>query len=177
MSDDIFAAFPVLETARLMLREIVPADARTLLAYLADDLTTQHIELTPLTRLEEAQALITTWQANFADRRQIRWGLADKNDNSLLGTCGYDYWLPNQQQAFISYELARPVWGQGYMTEALTAILAFGFERMALRQVVAVVWPSNAPSIRLLERLGFVRGAAPTQSDQALRYTLTRPED
>jgi ribosomal-protein-alanine N-acetyltransferase len=55
----------------------------------------------------------------------------------------------------IGYELARPFWRQGIMSEALTAILALGFGEMGLNRIDAVVLPDNLASIRLLEKLGF----------------------
>lgn len=56
----------------------------------------------------------------------------------------------------IGYLIGRSLWGQGYGREAVTAVLDHGFACPGQRRVYADVDPENAPSIRLLERLGFV---------------------
>ena len=55
----------------------------------------------------------------------------------------------------LGYDLARPHWNRGIMTEALTAVLPFGFEKMALNRIEALVITGNEASYRLLARLGF----------------------
>jgi RimJ/RimL family protein N-acetyltransferase len=49
------------------------------------------------------------------------------------------------------------LWGRGLATEAARAILTFGFEAMELHRVEAMVDPENLASLRVLEKLGFVR--------------------
>jgi [ribosomal protein S5]-alanine N-acetyltransferase len=65
-------------------------------------------------------------------------------------------WKPKFFSAALGYELAPAYWGQGMMTEALTAVLRYTFTLMALNRVEAYVVPQNAPSIALLQKLGFV---------------------
>jgi ribosomal-protein-alanine N-acetyltransferase len=57
--------------------------------------------------------------------------------------------------AMLGYDLARPYWRRGLMTEAVTAVLRFGFEQMALNRVEALVMAGNVGSMTLLSRLGF----------------------
>lgn len=57
----------------------------------------------------------------------------------------------------IGYLIGRSLWGQGYGREAVARVLDHGFDRPGQRRVYADVDPENASSIRLLERLGFVR--------------------
>src|SRR5256885_9265819 len=52
-------------------------------------------------------------------------------------------------------DLARPYWGQGLMTEAVRAMIQFGFEHMGLNRIEAEVMPENIASIRFLSKLGF----------------------
>jgi ubiquinone/menaquinone biosynthesis C-methylase UbiE len=56
---------------------------------------------------------------------------------------------------WFGYELARPYWRQGIMTEALTAITRVGFIDMGLNRIEAVIMPENHATIMLLEKLGF----------------------
>ena len=54
----------------------------------------------------------------------------------------------------LTYTLARAVWGRGYATEAARAILVWGFAGLRLRRLVAVAYPGNTASVRVLEKLG-----------------------
>jgi RimJ/RimL family protein N-acetyltransferase len=62
---------------------------------------------------------------------------------------------PRSRRAEIGYSLAAEAWGQGYMNEALTALLDRGFSEFALNRVEADVDPRNTASIKCLARLGF----------------------
>jgi ribosomal-protein-alanine N-acetyltransferase len=78
-----------------------------------------------------------------------------KEDGVVIGSCGFYGTHPWHLRGSIGYELARPFWRQGIMSEALTAILTLGFGEMGLNRIDAVVLPENLASIRLLEKLGF----------------------
>lgn len=64
--------------------------------------------------------------------------------------------------------LAPHCWGQGYATEALAAVVAYGFEALGLERLVAVVDEPNHASQRLMGRVGF----APTGSTSGPCYPL-----
>ena len=61
------------------------------------------------------------------------------------------------QGAFLGYEMGAPFAGRGYMTEALPLLLRYAFERLRLHRLEANIQPSNAASIALVRRAGFVR--------------------
>jgi ribosomal-protein-alanine N-acetyltransferase len=55
----------------------------------------------------------------------------------------------------VGFALSRPYWRQGYMSEALTALLVYGFDRLGLQRVEANCLADNTASCRLLEKAGF----------------------
>jgi len=55
----------------------------------------------------------------------------------------------------LAYRLARSAWGQGFATEAGEAALAYAQVALGLAECVAVVWPANTSSLRVLSKLGF----------------------
>lgn len=59
----------------------------------------------------------------------------------------------------IGWRLARAHWGRGYATEGARAALAFGFETLALAQIVSFTATANRPSRRVMERIGMRRDA------------------
>ena len=55
----------------------------------------------------------------------------------------------------LGYALGIRYWGQGYMTEAVRAVIRFGFEKMSLDVISATCYPDNLASRRVLEKCGF----------------------
>ena len=58
-------------------------------------------------------------------------------------------------RATIGYDLLKEYWGNGYMTEAVKAMINYGFEELGLMRIEATVEPANTASVRVLERAGF----------------------
>ncbi len=148
------SSFPRLETQRLVLREETPQDAEAMLAVFSDPALTRFHDLDTFTSIEEAIALIERRAKRFERGNGIRWGIACKQDNVLVGSCGFT-WNLQEHAAEVGYELASTLWRQGIMTEALRTILQFGLKKMGLRFVVAEVMLDNIASKKLLEKLGF----------------------
>ncbi|GAB3265847.1 GNAT family N-acetyltransferase [Chitinimonas naiadis] len=148
--------FPVLTTPRLLLRELKPADADAVLAIHADTDAMRWFGADPIQDRKQALQLIEL----FAEWRKaptpgIRWGITRRDTGQLLGSCGLFKWNRGWRNCVLGYELGKPHWGQGWMSEALRAVLAYGFDEMDLHRVQAEIHPDNLASIRLIERLGF----------------------
>jgi ribosomal-protein-alanine N-acetyltransferase len=153
--DVVFNTFPQLETERLRLTELTSGDAPSLLALLGDQEVTEYYDDDVFTDVSQAREQIETWAVMYERRRSVRWGIVHREKDVLIGTCGFYGFHTLHKRAGIGYELARPFWRQGIMTEALAAILAFGFTQVGLNRVEAVVMPENEASLRLLSGLGF----------------------
>ena len=96
-------------------------------------------------------------QELFGYKQSVYWGIADAETDKLIGSCGYNYWNKHHDRAEISYDLCRSLWGRGLAGRAVSLALAFGFEEMDLHRVEATVPLDNAPSLKLLERMGFTQ--------------------
>lgn len=149
--------FPVLETERLRLREIETDDAETLFSYFSMELTNRYYGQDPFEKLEDAEQLIELFSANYNEKRGIRWGIENKETNTLIGTIGYHLWSPKHKRAEIGYDLDPDHWGRGFASEALSAITKYGFEVMELTRIGAVVFIDNDASSNLLMKQGFER--------------------
>ncbi|MEH1831969.1 MAG: GNAT family protein [Nostoc sp.] len=152
--DFSLSSFPQLETERLLLRETTLQDAEAIFTVLCDPGVTQFHDLDTFTSIKEAIAIIERRAKRFERGDGIRWGIVHKQDNVLIGSCGFT-WNPQEHAAEVGYELASTFWRQGIMTEAVHTILEFGFKKMDLRFVVAQVMLNNIASKKLLEKLGF----------------------
>lgn len=146
--------FPQLETEKLILRAAVPSDAEALFRVFSDEEVTRYHDIETVTELQQIDRLISRWAERFRTQSGIRWGIAQKQDNTLIGSCGYRY--VNPFTAEIGYELAKTHWRQGIMTDALEAVIRFGFEQQNLNRIEATVLPDNIASIKLLRKLSFI---------------------
>jgi ribosomal-protein-alanine N-acetyltransferase len=72
----------------------------------------------------------------------------------FIGYCGIQN-VPDGSAVELLYGLAKPHWGQGYGSEAALASLRYGFEVAGLTQIIAVAFPNNVASRRIIEKLGF----------------------
>lgn len=146
--------FPDLETKRLWLRQATLKDIEAVFAVFSDPKVTQFHDLYTFTHLDEATGVIERWAMGFENGHRTRWGIARKQDNYLIGSCGFR-WDKEANAAVVGYELGSEFWRQGIMSEALHAILQHGFERRGMQFVIAEIMLENVASRRLLEKLGF----------------------
>jgi RimJ/RimL family protein N-acetyltransferase len=149
--------FPTLATSRLMLRETSPDDAASLFAIHGDAEDMRWFGTDPMTEPAEADKLIQVFADWWRHGSGVRWAVVRSSDSAFLGTCGLFRWNRNWRSCVVGYELAPFARGNGYMQEALRAAIEYGFETMQINRVEAQIHPQNAPSIRLLEKLGFLR--------------------
>ncbi|MEL7241931.1 MAG: GNAT family N-acetyltransferase [Cyanobacteria bacterium J06573_2] len=147
-------SFPYLETKRLLLRDTTIKDAEAVFTVFSDSKVTQFHDIDTLTRIDDAITIIKRRKQGFESGRGIRWGIALKEDNYLIGSCGFT-WIQELNAAEVGYELASQFWQQGIMSEALNAILKYGFESKGLEFIIAEIMLNNLASRKLLQKLGF----------------------
>lgn len=149
--------FPELQTKRLHLKQIHSADAPDLHEFLSDAEVRKYIGIPPYTKLEETYREIDWYDKIFNTKTGIRWGIALKDDPTIIGSCGFLNMSQANFRAEIGYELHRSYWRKGIVSEALAAIIKYGFEEMKLNRIEALVEPENVASVQLLERFRFLR--------------------
>ena len=157
MNELIFESFPELNTERLLIRETTQEDDKNLLEVLSDESTCKYLSHNAVDDITKIRRLIMGMKKFYDDKQRIRWGIAQKKDNSLIGHCGMFEIDRSNSCAEISYCLKSELWGQGIMTEVLGAMLKFGFEDFGLNRIVAKVMKENFGSIKVLQKLGFVQ--------------------
>ena len=147
--------FPVLGTPRLCLREITSDDAPEIFAIFGDPEVMTYYDAEPVPDLAAAAGIVNKFAERFRNGSGIRWGIALREDDKLVGTCGYNTLVLRQHRAEIGYDLRRTHWKQGLMSEALRAMCRFGFTMLGLHKIEAKVMIGNITSDTLLKRLGF----------------------
>ena len=89
-----------------------------------------------------------------------QWVVEIPGEASFIGVVGLNttsYEAHFTPAVEVAWRLARAYWGRGYATEAAQAALDYGFEKLALAEIVATTVPANQRSRRVMERLGMTR--------------------
>jgi ribosomal-protein-alanine N-acetyltransferase len=145
-----------LKTDRLLLRPLQDSDAEALFAVFADPTVMRYWSTPPWTEIESAHVMIAQ-DRDTTSGQHLRLGIALKAGTPLIGTCTFFDINTTCRRAEIGYALGSTAWGKGYMNEALTALLDYGFAELDLNRVEADIDPRNEASGKTLERLGFTR--------------------
>ncbi|MDQ3472786.1 MAG: GNAT family N-acetyltransferase [Acidobacteriota bacterium] len=144
----------VLETERLTLREITINDAEFLLGLLNEPSFVQNIGDKKVRTIEDAG--LYALNGPIASYKQHGFGLylvALKGTGEPIGICGLVK-RDSLPDADIGYALLPAYWRKGYALEATTAIKRHAFTVLGHQQLLAIVNPENASSIRVLEKIG-----------------------
>jgi ribosomal-protein-alanine N-acetyltransferase len=148
---------PLLEGARVRLRAMRQSDVPALFALQSDPVGMRYWSYPPLEKPEQAQELFDRNDRDGRAGEIFPWAIAIRTDDALIGTCTLFAIDASHRRAMIGYALARGHWGNGYAREALRLAVEHAFGALALLRIEADIDPRNVPSVRLVERLGFVR--------------------
>ncbi len=154
-----FHPFPILQTERLVLRRITPADAADLFVLRTDGNVMRFIPRPLAETIADVLQLIQTIDDGTHRNETINWAIALQADNKLIGTIGFVRMSLASHRAEVGYLLHPQYQGKGIMQEALARIIQYGFHDMKLHSIEAVIDPKNTASAKLLERNNFVKEA------------------
>lgn len=154
-----FDPFPVLETNRLVLRAMTPADASDYYQLRSNPRVMQYLDRPLATSIEDMQKMITDVEKGIQEKTLINWGICLKGQSQIIGTIGYYKIMPAHFRAEIGYLLDDAFHRRGLMSEALGAVLKFGFEHMHLHSIEAQLNPHNEASIGILHKFRFTKEA------------------
>jgi ribosomal-protein-alanine N-acetyltransferase len=156
MSSEIFSSFPKIITERLVLREITEQDAESIYKLLSNPEVIKYDTFERFTDIKQAEDLIECFNERFRKKTAIFWGICLKNESQIIGFCKCEIEIPKIRSDF-GYNLRPEYWNMGIMTEALGAVIDFIFNKADVNRIEASVSTENNASIRVLEKLGFVK--------------------
>jgi len=159
MNKLFFKQFPIIETSRLVLRELQPDDAEQLFKLRSDTRVLEYMDRPKYQTIEDARKLIAKSRENFSNHTGIIWAITQKGNDILIGDLGFWRMIHENFRAEIYYELLPDKWRQGIILEAALAVIQFGFVQMNLHSIEANTNPANFPSRKLLVKLGFEQEA------------------
>ena len=124
------------------------------------DLTVMRFFAAPLTR-EESDEAIDRYTAQLSRDGFSMLALEERATGEFLGVLGMQtmtFAIPNlpQPAVEIGWRLALAAQGRGFATEGARAVVAYAFNELRLREVVAITTPANAASRRVMDKLGMI---------------------
>lgn len=137
---------------RITIRDFTLNDAQDYLAYASDPQVTEPAGMRAATNQAQSRQNLQQFITTASDFAIVYQGQVIGNIGAYPRTGDPD--SPDVWTREIGYALARPFWGQGLMTEALTLFCNFLFEN-GMTALWAAVFPDNQRSVRLLMRQGF----------------------
>ena len=146
--------FPVLHTSRLSLVELQPQHAPAFFRLMTDVRVTEFYFVHDFEKEEDLRPVIGFFETQFEAGKGIRWGITLQGSEDIIGTIGYRNIIPGHKGTVL-FALMPEYHNKGYITEALTAIVQFGTERLGLRRIEAEVRPGNIASKVVLKKAGF----------------------
>jgi ribosomal-protein-alanine N-acetyltransferase len=153
--DAAFSQFPTLTTNRLLLRQIREEDAEALFAIFSDEEVMQFYGSEPHRSLDDTREWIRKVQERYARREALRWGITLKGEDTVIGTCSFHHFGADFRRVETGYDLNRAYWRGGITTEAMSAVLTYGFSELGLHRIEAIIDIANERSKGLLLKLGF----------------------
>ena len=184
-ANDVCSLMPkVIRTADLLLRPIQSNDLDAYFALYSDPDVMRGWGTHPHKDREETRALIEYLQDQGQKGDMVRWAITDKNDPSLLlGDVGFWRFVKVRHRGEVGAKLAKSCWKKGWMTQALSAVIEYGFAELGLHSVEGNVDPNNSKSQGLVDKIGFTKvGLVPEHSfdpfenkfQDSLLYSITK---
>lgn len=149
----------IIETERLLLREITHQDINDLFEMDSDPEVHRYIENKPVTSQQQIADAIQMLRRQYKENGIARWAVVDKKTGECLGWAGLKYFREplNHHSNFyeLGYRFKQKHWGKGYASESSKAILDYGFSHFDIPSIYAITHPDNEDSIKVLKKSGF----------------------
>ncbi|WP_310558098.1 GNAT family N-acetyltransferase [Flavobacterium sp.] len=148
----------ILETDRLILRELKLSDAEAFFTMDSNPKVHQYLWNKPVQKLEETIEIIEFVRKQYSDNGIGRFAIISKETNEFIGWAGlkFNTEMVNNKVNFydIGYRLDEKFWGKGYASEATFAWLKYAFETLNIKTMEAAAHTENAASNRILQKIG-----------------------
>ncbi|MGR4864085.1 GNAT family N-acetyltransferase [Caulobacter sp. LARHSG274] len=145
----------ILETERLTLSPLTVEDASLVYPFLSDPEVMAHWDRAPIEDPDEVNATVAAQVGEMAERAAFYWAIRLTRTGQFLGYCELVDLDWRHHRGELGLIVAREAWGQGYATEAVTALLAYCASSLGLKRLTARTQVGDARSERLLLKLGF----------------------
>jgi len=154
-----FDPFPVLITERLILRRIGNNDAHEIFSLRSDEQIMKYICRPKPRHMDDILQFIQKIDKMIDGNEGIAWAMTLKSDPKMMGHISLHVINKEHYRAEVGYMMLPEHCGIGLMSEALRAVLDYGFNNLRLHSIEANISPQNHHSRKLLERNNFIKEA------------------
>ena len=163
-----------IETERLVLREIIPEDAKAFFEMDSNPEVVKYVGMKPLTEIGQSVEMIKSIRKQYEENGIGRWAVIQKDTGKLVGWSGLKLIkeINNHHNIYdLGYRFTPEYWGKGYATETSIAVLNYAFTEMNLGKVFAYADVENNVSNHVLKKLGFEeKGTFMDEGDECFWY-------
>lgn len=150
MSLNKLTDIPSLQTSRLLLREVISADAFDIFEITSDRQVTKYTFWNTHQSIEDTEKFISYLKSPDI----VAWAIVLKESEQVIGYCFFHSLNAAHRKAEIAFGISREYWSQGYATEAAREVINYGFTEGNLKRIEGTCMLDNLASSRVLEKLG-----------------------
>ena len=145
----------VLDTERLTLRHLEPADLEPLFSLYRDPEIRRYFPDGTLTR-DETRREIEWFRGGHPKHPELGlWATVERRTGVFIGRCGLLPWrIDNKDEVELAFLIDKAKWRQGFATEAAQAIVEYSRERLGLERLICLITPGNEASVRVATKVG-----------------------
>ncbi len=152
--------FPIIETERLLLRNLSMDDLQQLYLLRTNEKVNLHLNKAPDASIDATKSKLEEILVLQEKNEAIFWVILFKtNPGIMIGNIGFWRMQKEHFRAEIGYILHPDHWKKGVMKEALNAAIDYAFTKTDMHSIEANINPDNIASASLLESCGFIKEA------------------
>ena len=160
-----FKPFPTIETERLILRKVKKTDVSDLYEYCKSPISAKYADWEPHEDISVTKQYVAWLLNSEKHSKYFTWCIEEKESGKVIGTCSFTSMDKDFKIAEIGYGILNNYWGNGYATEAVGAIMDYGFCTVGLVRIFARIIKGNIASVKVAKKLnmeceGFLRKGA-----------------
>jgi len=149
-----FNPFPILETERLLLRELNVNDAKSFYQLNLDKEVMKYTGEGAFKDIEESKKFLENYD-QYKKYGIGRWAVINKENEEFLGWCGLKF-TEKLDEYDIGFRFFRKHWNKGYATESAKACIDFGLNKFKMPEIIGRAMKDNKASIKVLEKIGLI---------------------
>jgi len=154
LNADMLTYMPDLMTPRLRLRRLTMRDAQDIYRYSRDPEVARHVLWDAHRSIHQTREYIRYLLRQYRNAAPGTFAIALRDSGKVIGTIGFMWVQTENRSAEVGYSLSRAYWNQGYMSEALKAVVEFGFQKLYLNRIEAQHESDNPASGHVMAHAG-----------------------
>lgn len=137
LNADFMTYMPELATPRLRIRKLTMRDAQDIYRYSRDPEVARHVLWEAHRSIGDSRAYLRYMLRRYRAHEPASWGIEYAATGQIIGTIGFMWIQQDNASAEVGYSLSHDYWNRGIMTEALGAVIQYGFDELHLNRIEA----------------------------------------